>query len=186
MVHGSARRLLATAAGPSLLRRSPAVHLVRQVINQVNPEVWDTVQPPPSAALSAFVHRIGLSAVLNDTKLVEEACTHPSILQIYVQHFPELPKPPTNETSSSVGNALLGLFASEYLHTSYPHLPTRVLKAAVSAYVGPATCAAIAREMGAQQLLRWHRTVSSADTRRHAVADPCAACDTSQASPDAS
>jgi large subunit ribosomal protein L44 len=46
------------------------------------------------------------------------------------------------------------------VHASFPHLPTRVLKAAVSAYVGPLTCAAVAKEMGAVPLLRWNRTVS--------------------------
>lgn len=55
----------------------------------------------------------------------------------------------------------MGLFASEYLHASYPYLPTRVLKAAVTAHVGPLTCASVAQEMGATSLLRWHRTVRS-------------------------
>ncbi|KAG6381624.1 hypothetical protein JVT61DRAFT_223 [Boletus reticuloceps] len=55
----------------------------------------------------------------------------------------------------------MGLFASEYLHASYPHLPTRVLKAAVSAHVGPLTCASVAQEMGATPLLRWHRQPST-------------------------
>jgi dsRNA-specific ribonuclease len=58
-----------------------------------------------------------------------------------------------------MGNSLMGLFASEYLHASYPHLPLRVLKAAVSAHVGPLTCASVAQEMGATPLLRWHRQV---------------------------
>lgn len=34
------------------------------------------------------------------------------------------------------------------------------MKAAVSAYVGPTTCANIAKEMGAGHILRWNRTVS--------------------------
>jgi len=38
------------------------------------------------------------------------------------------------------------------------------MKAAVSAYVGPTTCAHIATEMGAQSLLRWNRT-SNTPTR---------------------
>ena len=58
-----------------------------------------------------------------------------------------------------MGNALLGLFAAEFVNASYPHLPTRVMKAAVSAYVGPNTCAGVAKEVGAAPLLRWHRTV---------------------------
>jgi large subunit ribosomal protein L44 len=58
-----------------------------------------------------------------------------------------------------MGNALLGLFAAEFVNASHPHLPTRVVKAAVSAYVGPNTCAGVAKEVGAAPLLRWHRTV---------------------------
>ncbi|KAH9995128.1 hypothetical protein BJV77DRAFT_992700 [Russula vinacea] len=48
-----------------------------------------------------------------------------------------------------------------FVTASYPHLPTRVVKAAVSAYVGPNTCAGVAKEVGAAPLLRWHRTPST-------------------------
>ena len=65
----------------------------------------------------------------------------------------------SNANLAALGNSLLGLFASEFIHSSYPHLPTRVLKAAVSAYVGPLTCSNVAREMGVPQLLRWNRPV---------------------------
>jgi large subunit ribosomal protein L44 len=50
------------------------------------------------------------------------------------------------------------MFASEFLFAAYPYLPTRVLKAAVTAHVGPLTCASVAQEMGATPLVRWHRT----------------------------
>jgi len=59
---------------------------------------------------------------------------------------------------AELGNSLLGLFATEWVNASYPHLPTRVLKAAVSAYVGPKTCGDVAKEWGAAPLLRWFRT----------------------------
>jgi large subunit ribosomal protein L44 len=65
---------------------------------------------------------------------------------------------PTNAHLGTLGNALMGLFATEYVHASYPYLPTRVLKAAVTAHVGPLTCSNVAQEMGAVPLLRWHRT----------------------------
>ncbi|KAG9091886.1 hypothetical protein FS749_016158 [Ceratobasidium sp. UAMH 11750] len=52
----------------------------------------------------------------------------------------------------------MGLFATEWLAATYPHLPTVVLKAAVSAYVGPASASAVAREWGAVPLVRWQRT----------------------------
>ncbi|KAK7017594.1 hypothetical protein R3P38DRAFT_2983962 [Favolaschia claudopus] len=49
----------------------------------------------------------------------------------------------------------MGLFATEYVNATYPYLPTRVLKAAVTAHVGPQSCANAALEMGAVPLLRW-------------------------------
>lgn len=59
-----------------------------------------------------------------------------------------------------MGNHLLGLFAAEYVHMSWPHLPTNVVKAAVSAYVGPQTCADVAREWGLVNMVRWTKIVS--------------------------
>jgi len=106
----------------------------------------------PSAALSAFAHRIGLGNVFDSTEEVQQVCTHPSFsLESSLRTL-------DNAKFAAVGNSLLGLFASEFLHASYPHLPTRVMKAAVSAQVGPMTCANVAREMGATSLLRWNRT----------------------------
>lgn len=65
----------------------------------------------------------------------------------------------SNETLSALGNTLLGLIASEYLHLRYPNLPNRVLKAALSSYVGPNTLADVASEMGiaAKGIVRWDR-----------------------------
>jgi large subunit ribosomal protein L44 len=54
----------------------------------------------------------------------------------------------SNALLASLGNSLLGLFASEHLSTLYPNLPTRALKAAVSAFVGPPACFSVARELG--------------------------------------
>lgn len=53
-----------------------------------------------------------------------------------------------NALLSSLGNHLLGLFVSEHLSTTYPHLPTRALKSATSAYCGPAACFNIAKTLG--------------------------------------
>jgi len=123
-------------------------------------ETWASLQPPPPSALSAFAHRIGLSHVLDSNELVQEACTHPSFIPLHKKYYPNQRHPPSNAQLASLGNSLLGLFATEHLHASYPHLPTRVLKAALSAHVGVYTCASVAQEMGATTLLRWHRTVS--------------------------
>ncbi|KAJ6518696.1 ribonuclease III domain-containing protein, partial [Mycena sanguinolenta] len=121
-------------------------------------EAWGAIQPPPPSALSAFAHRIGLGSVLTDTDWILQACTHPSAQHLARQQDPDAPPLDTNAHLSTLGNALMGLFATEYVHASYPYLPTRVLKAAVTAHVGPLTCSNVAQEMGAVPLLRWHRT----------------------------
>ncbi|KAI6041922.1 ribonuclease III domain-containing protein [Pisolithus marmoratus] len=127
-----------------------------------DPETWAALQPPPPSALMAFSHRIGLGAVLTTPAAVQRACTHKSFLDLHARYYPLSPPPPNNANLAVLGNALMGLFASEHLHATYPHLPTRVLKAAVSAHVGPLTCASVAQEMGAVPLLRWHRQVRPA------------------------
>ncbi|KAH9945711.1 60S ribosomal protein L3 [Amylocystis lapponica] len=119
---------------------------------------WAATTPPPPTALTAFAHRIGLGSTLTSPAVIQQACTHPSFLALHARHYPQEPVPATNANLATLGNSLLGLFATEHVNASYPHLPTRVLKAAVSAYVGPTTCAGIAKEMGATPLLRWHRT----------------------------
>ncbi|KAE8234829.1 hypothetical protein CF326_g125 [Tilletia indica] len=64
-----------------------------------------------------------------------------------------------NAGLSNLGNSLLGLFASEHLHLRYPHIPTRVLKAALASYAGPSTSADVAFELGVQgSLIRWDPT----------------------------
>lgn len=124
-----------------------------------SPETWAKLQKPPTTAFSAFVHRIGLSSILKDLKEVQQACTHKSYIPFHSTHLPHEQPLRSNDNLSALGNSLLGLLGMEYLHASYPHLPTRALKAALSQYVGPVTCATIAREMGAVPLLRWHQAV---------------------------
>ncbi|KAN0062836.1 54S ribosomal protein L3 mitochondrial [Thecaphora frezii] len=65
----------------------------------------------------------------------------------------------THTALATLGNSLLGMMASEFLHLRYPNLPTRVLKAAVAAYVGPGSLADVAAEIGlaANGILRWNR-----------------------------
>ncbi|KAJ7245126.1 ribonuclease III domain-containing protein [Mycena haematopus] len=121
-------------------------------------DAWGAIQPPPPSALSAFAHRIGLGAVLTDTDWILQACTHPSAQHLARQQDPDAPPLATNAQLGTLGNALMGLFATEYVHAAYPYLPTRVLKAAVTAHVGPLTCSSVAQEIGAVPLLRWHRT----------------------------
>ncbi|KAI1796636.1 60S ribosomal protein L3 [Ganoderma leucocontextum] len=124
-------------------------------------ESWAASQPPPQSTLATFAHRVGLGKVVPSTEIIQQACTHPSFVQLHNQQHPEQPLPATNASLATLGNSLLGLFATEFVNSSYPHLPTRVMKAAVSAHVGPTTCANLAREMGAMPILRWHRSPGS-------------------------
>lgn len=124
---------------------------------------WDKMQPPPNSALVALAHRIGIASIFPSEDeiplMIRQACTHPSFARDHRVLYPEESVPPTNGMLSSLGNSLMGLFAAEHLNASYPHLPTRVLKAAVGAYVGHQTCTNVAQEIGVAPLLRWHRKV---------------------------
>ncbi|KAI9510054.1 hypothetical protein F5148DRAFT_1182882 [Russula earlei] len=164
MVHAQ-RRFVSTATKYasvplSSLRSFPPKSALAANPSTFSPETWTALQPPPASALSALGHRIGFGSVLQIPEL-EQACTHPSVLPLFAKRHPNQKPPLTNGNLSTLGNALLGLFASEFVTTSYPHLPTRVVKAAVSAYVGPNTCANVAKEVGAAHLLRWLRTPST-------------------------
>ena len=159
-----AQRRLASAATKlasvplSSVRMFPPKEALAASSSTFSPETWAALQPPPPSSLSALSHRIGFGTVLQLPEL-EQACTHPSVLPLFAKRHPSQKPPRTNGNLSTLGNALLGLFASEFVTASYPHLPTRVVKAAVSAYVGPNTCANVATEVGAAPLLRWYRTV---------------------------
>ncbi|KAF9453517.1 60S ribosomal protein L3 [Macrolepiota fuliginosa MF-IS2] len=156
----SAARIPAVAA--SVLPAFPPQHALYQNSDVPKPafdtDAWAAAQPPPPSALVAFAHRLGLAAVLSKPDLVQQACTHPSFVPLHRQFYPDDPRPATNAQLSPLGNALMGMFASEFVRVAYPYLPTKVWKAAVTAYVGPTVCTSVAQEMGATPLVRWQRT----------------------------
>ncbi|CCM00261.1 uncharacterized protein FIBRA_02291 [Fibroporia radiculosa] len=162
------KRLASTAAklasvSPSHVRVFPPKEAVASSSSSsqkhfFDAQTWASLQPPPPTSFTAFAHRIGLGNILTSIVDIQRACTHPSFVPLYSHHYPDKPLPATNANLAVLGNSLLGLFATEYVNASYPHLPTRVMKAAVSAYVGPTTCVGIAKEMGVTPLLRWNRT----------------------------
>ncbi|KII87462.1 hypothetical protein PLICRDRAFT_142762 [Plicaturopsis crispa FD-325 SS-3] len=165
------KRLVSTAAkkiavSPAHLKAFPPREslLGRKVPTVFEPDTWASLQPPAPSALAAFPPRIGLASVLDTPQLTQRICTHSSFVPLHLKYYPKDPAPASNAQLASLGNALMGLFATEHLHAAYPHLPTRVLKAAVSAHVGPLTCATVAQEMGATPLLRWHRTPTTLTT----------------------
>lgn len=110
---------------------------------------------PTPTALSALLARLSLpsSSTLHPDLL---AClTHPSYTSRPAEAEDQLGEPSessrsseTNEVLASLGNSLLGLFASEHLATQFPYLPTSALKEAVTAYVGTKACLSVARELG--------------------------------------
>jgi len=127
---------------------------------EFDPELWASLQPVPASALSAFAHRVGIAPVVASEEDLRQACTHPSYVEVYRQHYAREKRiPKDNEQLATLGNSLLGMFAMEYLQMKYPYLPTRVQKAALTAYAGKATLASVAQEMGAVPLLKWHRKV---------------------------
>ncbi|EST05331.1 Double-stranded RNA-binding domain protein [Kalmanozyma brasiliensis GHG001] len=97
----------------------------------------------PSASISGLTKKDGSTAL--------DAAQFLSFSAEGVEHHAAL---------ATVGNSLLGMLATEYLHLRYPNLPTRVLKAAVSAYVGPLTLSDVGSELGitAPGLLRWNKS----------------------------
>ncbi|KKK12700.1 mitochondrial 54S ribosomal protein [Aspergillus rambellii] len=56
-----------------------------------------------------------------------------------------------NESLATLGHDLLSHYTSEHLICTYPRLPLTVIFAAMYAYVGPKTLAAMAREWGVEQ-----------------------------------
>jgi len=159
--------LPAPSMSPTALPRTfpPAEALRKPKYNEPDlaVETYSQLQPPDTSALVAFAYRIGIASIFSAEddmpSLVRQALTHSSFAPFHQSHYPNEASPPTNSSLAVMGNSLLGLFATEHVHASYPHLPTRVLKTAVSAYVGPRTCQMIAKEIGAAPLLRWARTV---------------------------
>lgn len=111
---------------------------------------------PPPTALSALASRLSLRPSPALQSALVTCLTHPSFVPA-AQQDSELQAGPgsaapatkeTNELLATLGNSLLGLFASEHLSTIYPYLPTKPLQQAVTAYVGPASCLSVARSLG--------------------------------------
>ena len=79
---------------------------------------WAASQPSPRSTLTAFAHRIGLANVVPSQDVIQQACTHPSFVSLHNQQHPDQPLPATNASLASLGNSLLGLFATEYVNSS--------------------------------------------------------------------
>lgn len=166
----SSRRLLATLSSTPNAFPPPEALSSATALKPFQPKIWASLQPPPPSSLHAFASRIRLFEPLPTESadatlppdlpdLLTQALTHQSFVQLLSEHAPTDPPPRTNVEWEAMGNHLLGLFAAEFVHANWPHLPTRVVKAAVSAYVGPQTCADVAKEWGLKNMVRWTKVV---------------------------
>jgi large subunit ribosomal protein L44 len=54
----------------------------------------------------------------------------------------------SNATLAQIGNSVLGTLTTELLLSSFPNLPTRVVKAALTLYAGPKSLAQVAKSWG--------------------------------------
>ncbi|KAG8906864.1 hypothetical protein FRB99_005924 [Tulasnella sp. 403] len=166
MIPRSSRRLLSTLSSTSKSFPPPEALSSATAVKPFQPRIWASLQPPPTTALNAFASRIKLFETSPSERntavppkdvsdMLTQALTHNSFLRLHSEHAPNDPPPRTNVEWEAMGNHLLGLFATEYVHATWPHLPTRVVKAAVTAFVGPQTCADVAREWGLTNMVRW-------------------------------
>ncbi|WVQ71226.1 hypothetical protein IAR50_000751 [Cryptococcus sp. DSM 104548] len=107
---------------------------------------------PPPTALSALASRLSLQPSPAVSTSLITCLTHPSYLSEQTADLNADIDPSetseSNELLATVGNSLIGLFASEHLASLYPYLPTQALQNAVTAYVGPAACVSVGRELG--------------------------------------
>ncbi|GAA5831717.1 hypothetical protein JCM3766R1_004989 [Sporobolomyces carnicolor] len=127
--------------------------------------------PPPLSALSAFAARISSNEypdLADHLPLIEQCLIHesfwsgvdalpPTAHQRTYTNFHDaiLPDSPSttpihasNATLAQVGNSLLGTLTTELLLSSFPNLPTRVTKAALTLYAGPKSLAQVAKSWG--------------------------------------
>ncbi|TIA87531.1 hypothetical protein E3P99_03113 [Wallemia hederae] len=132
-------------APPSEARGKRSVQSVDEnsSLPKFNTKEWAASVPLRESSLVALANRLGLAVEVNE---LETSCTHSSFNATT-----------NNSELEFIGNTFLGLVATEHLHLSYPNLPLKPLKAAVSMLVGPKTCAAVSREWGAHTSLRWKR-----------------------------
>lgn len=109
-----------------------------------------SLQPPSppvklaktSAKLSALHARLSLSSRIPLATLAR------SLVDVSADPSPQF----NNESLSILGKDLLSYYTSEYIICRYPRLPLVVAFAAMHAYVGPKTMAALVREWGVEDV----------------------------------
>ncbi|WVF70596.1 hypothetical protein IAT40_005388 [Kwoniella sp. CBS 6097] len=171
----SSKRRSATASASVSLSSARSLHTTP--INSATISSSSKPEPsliPSSTALAALLSRLSLPANASLHPTLVACLTHPSfyveqakadaqslengeIAELEVVDEGEENGSSTSTTNSikesnellaTLGNSLLGMFASEHLSTLYPLLPTNALQSAITAYVGPESLSSVARELG--------------------------------------
>ncbi|KAI9491042.1 ribonuclease III domain-containing protein [Zychaea mexicana] len=116
--------------------RVMAFHAKAPVMNEQQ-ELPPNVATPTSnnSTLSAFGARVGLQSL--SPSLLEQAVTHSSA---------------TNLTY--LGKRVLGLYATEYLHSKYPSMHMSAFNEVLKKYIGYRSLSHIGREVGLQDVVR--------------------------------
>lgn len=111
------------------------------------PAPEDPYTPP---ALSAMLARLSLPPSPKLQASLLACLTHPSFTKVDEAGNPidSTFETETNELLASLGNSLLGLFASEEIAARYPNMPSTALSSAVTSFVGPAALVSVGRELG--------------------------------------
>ncbi|KAI9100997.1 ribonuclease III domain-containing protein [Phlyctochytrium arcticum] len=100
------------------------------------------------AQLTAFGARTGFE--FSDNTLLANALTHKS--------YPIGPDP-TYDRLQFLGEKVLGLYVTEYIHIKYPKLPAESVDSVLQAFVGSKALANIGQHFGISTVMRWKGTV---------------------------
>ncbi|BCS09665.1 hypothetical protein AtubIFM55763_002855 [Aspergillus tubingensis] len=141
--HQSTASPAAPAANDQLLEEDPLASSIRPPTSRQSK--YQLPSPPVEAAresakLAALHARLYLPSRLPLETLAR------SLVDASADPNPKF----NNESLATLGHDLLTHYTSEYLICTYPRLPLTVIFAAMYAYVGPKTLAAMAREWGVE------------------------------------
>lgn len=105
--------------------------------------------PYSSTAMAALLARLSLPSTPELQKQLLTCLTHTSFSEAEAAD-PEggASAQENNELLATLGNSLLGLFATEEVASRYPNLPTVAISNAVTSYVGPSALQSVGRELG--------------------------------------
>ncbi|CAK45522.1 mitochondrial 54S ribosomal protein mL44 [Aspergillus niger] len=166
--HQSTASPAAPAANDQLIEEDPLVSSIRPPTSRQSK--YQLPSPPVEAAresakLAALHARLYLPSRLPLETLAR------SLVDASADPNPKF----NNESLATLGHDLLTHYTSEYLICTYPRLPLTVIFAAMYAYVGPKTLAAMAREWGVEpheDQTHWRKSITSSVVYDNEFGDP--------------